>query len=121
MKKLFLSLLVVAAVSFTACGGAAKTESAAETTATETTTETTTEVSSSNSVLADYKALLNKSFEISRKAMSGDVSSATEAVKLQEELTKFIEENKEAIASFTEAEVAEITKMSEDFAAEFAQ
>lgn len=36
MKKLFLSLLVVAAVSFTACGGAAKTETT-ETPATETT------------------------------------------------------------------------------------
>lgn len=123
MKKLFLSLCVIAAVSFTACGGSAKTESTE--TATTETTETVAapaEVASTeNSVFDQYVAFVKKNAELAKQVKAGDMTAATESVKYAEEFAKFMEDNKDAIANFSEAQTAELAKIGEEIAADLAK
>lgn len=116
MKKLFISLCVLAAVSFTACGGAQKAE-----TATETVTETVVASADSLSLVQQYEVLVTKSVEIAKKVQAGDAAAATEFATIQEEVTSFMENNKEALENLTEEEQAEFVKVQEKVAASVAQ
>lgn len=116
MKKLFISLCVLAAVSFTACGGAAKTEAVAET-ATET---LVVETPAEKTVAQLYGELLVKNAELAKKVAAGDTTATTEILAAQEELAKFLEDKKEAMANFTAEELAEIAKIQETIVSEVA-
>ncbi len=120
MKKLFLSLCVIAAVSFTACGGSAKTEST-ETVATETVAAPAEEASTENSAFDQYVAFVKKNAELAKQVKAGDMTAATESVKYAEEFAKFMEDNKDAIENFSEAQLAELAKIGEEIAADLAK
>lgn len=120
MKKLIISLCVLAAVSFTACGGSAKTETPATDAPVVENPAPEVEAPVEKTVAQLYAELLTKSAELTEKVKAGDVTVAAEAAKLQEEMTKFLEDNKEAIANFTEEEKAEIAKVQEAVVAKVA-
>lgn len=120
MKKLIISLCVLAAVSFTACGGSAKTETPVTDAPVVENPAPEVEAPVEKTVAQLYAELLTKSAELTEKVKAGDVTVAAEAAKLQEEMTKFLEDNKEAIANFTEEEKAEIAKVQEAVVAKVA-